>query len=724
MQKRFSLIYSSALATALGLAASTNLYAEVTELAPITVTDQTAVQDVPNQQPVISPSTSTLDTEASQIQLNITELKGVAGTQGDPLGAIKTLPGVVTASGGQGRSSGFFVRGSNANENLTWIDGLPVGYIYHVGGLYSILNPDLIDNFKTYLGGFGVEYGDRLGGVVDVKTRAPNSQKLSQSYQVGFYDSSARIEGPISENSSGYFAVRRSYIDLLLPTTGKLGNSDNTYTQFPQFWDMQAKYRYQLEAGHIELSMFNADDALKINLTDPKDVNKDPALAGELASDTAFQTIGLNWTQRLTDSLQQTLRIGQLATQNQFQIGTQQATDPNPGAPYQFKQNGDTRFLLPQWQLSQGLNQWKMGVDYYQYRFNLKGYIANPCREGEPDCSLTESTAQDIGQTFDGDQLAGYVSLSRPLTDRLYGKFGLRHSQYDYGRQPYQQLSPRLSLEYDLNTQNLLTASWGQYAQVPQGNEISNTLGNPDLVMTQAEHRILGIKTQWTDHWSSQVEIYQKPMRKLVVSRPNPENFANEGEGQAQGLDILLKRQWQDGAYGWLSYSYLESTRSDRNAPSADRLFDGDQPHTLNLVWAQPFSGSWSKWTWGMSLKVQSGQPYTEVIGREYVASASQTSCSANSPDTQKCYWNPIYGKTNGSRLPFQTRLDLSMERNVKYQGWDLEMRFELLNLTSLLYADGNTIGYEYDADYANYADPDKVSGLPFLPSFSIRGNF
>jgi len=51
-------------------------------------------------------------------------------------------------------------------------------------------------------------------------------------------------------------------------------------------------------------------------------------------------------------------------------------------------------------------------------------------------------------------------------------------------------------------------------------------------------------------------------------------------------------------------------------------------------------------------------------------------------------------------------------------------MRFELLNLTSLFYADGNTIGYEYEADYANYNNPDTVSGLPFLPSFSIRGNF
>lgn len=717
-------LIGSIITIVVGLAISTATLAEVTELAPITVSEQGTTNPSPNSRPPITPSTSTLDTQASEIQLNITELKGVAGTQGDPLGAIKTLPGVVSASGGQGRSSGFFVRGSNANENLTWIDGLPVGYIYHVGGFYSILNPDLIDNFKTHLGGFGVEYGDRLGGVVDVRTRAPNAEKLSQSYQVGFYDSSARIEGPLTENSSGYFAVRRSYIDLLLPTTGKLGDSENTYTQFPQFWDLQGKIRYELEGGNIELSVFSAEDALKLNLTDPKDIRKDPALAGELASNTAFQTVGLNWNQQLTDSLKQTFRIGQLNTDNRFQIGTQQASDPNPGAPYQFQQQGNTAFLLPQWQLRQGDNLWKMGADYYQYRFNINGTISNPCREGEPDCSLTENNAQDIGQTFKGHQMAAYTELDRPLGERLYGKFGLRYSQYEYANQPYQQVSPRLTLEYDLNMNNLLTASWGRYAQVPQGNEISRRLGNPDLVMTQAEHRILGVKTQWSNAWSSQIEIYHKPMKKLVVSRPSPENFANEGEGEARGLDILLKHQWQKGAYGWLSYSYLESTRSDRNAPDADRLFDGDQPHTFNMVWAQPFSGSWSQWTWGVSFKLQSGQPYTEVVGREYLQTANPAVACTAENSTDNCYWNPIYGKTNGDRLPFQTRLDLSMERKIKFQDWDLDVRFELLNLTSLLYAKGNVIGYEYEADYANYANPDTVNGLPFLPSFSIRGNF
>ncbi|WP_044410702.1 TonB-dependent receptor plug domain-containing protein [Thiomicrospira microaerophila] len=657
----------------------------------------------------IAPSVSTLDTAPSEIQLNILELKGVAGTQGDPLGAVRTLPGINLANGGGGRTPGFYVRGSNANENKILIDGLPVGYIYHFGGIYSVLNPDLIDNFKTYLGGFGVEYGDRMGGVVDVQTRKPNAQRVSQSYQVGFYDSSARIEGPTSEKGSAFFAVRRSYIDLFLPATGSLGSdSDNRYTQFPQFWDVQAKYRHELADGFVDFSLYAADDQLRFDIRDEKQRLQDPALIGDLGSKRAFQTLGARWVKALNEDVEQTLRAGVLFTNNDFVIGTQQAGDRNPGQPYGFEQRGRTWFVLPQWEVYQGDNRWTLGVDGYRYDFSIDGYIGQPCREGQADCILTNTNAADIAEAFSGYEAAAYVELQRPLTERLFATLGLRSGHYDWAAERYHALSPRISLEYDFAENTIFTASWGRFMQVPQGNEISKTIGNPALVMTDSEHRILGVKYEWSPLWSTQVEVYQKPMTKLVVSRDPPENLANRGVGVAQGLDVLVKRNFKDRRYGWLSYSYLESTRRDKDDPSTERLFDGDQPHTLNLVWAQPFGGHWADWVWGVSAQVQSGRPYTPIVGR--------------TQDGER--WIPEYGKVNSERLPVNARLDLSMEKNYKYSGWNLDVRFELLNIGALIAPDTAVIGYDYEPDYSNFNNPDKVQGFPFLPSFSIRGHF
>ncbi|UQB41962.1 TonB-dependent receptor plug domain-containing protein [Thiomicrospira microaerophila] len=693
---------------------------EINQLSTIEVQ---VVSETQNLQPGVEvvPSVSTLETAPSEIQLNIIELKGVAGTQGDPLGAVRTLPGITLANGGGGRTPGFYVRGSNANENKILIDGLPVGYIYHFGGIYSVLNPDLIDNFKTYLGGFGVEYGDRLGGVVDVQTRKPNAQRVSQSYQVGFYDSSARIEGPTSENGSAFFAVRRSYIDLFLPSTGSLGSdSDNRYTQFPQFWDMQAKYRHELKDGFVDLSLFAADDQLRFDIRDEKERLQDPALLGDLGSQRAFQTLGLRWAKTLTPDIEQLIRLGVSMTSNDFVIGTQQAGDLNPGQSYGFEQQGRTTFVLPQWAVFQGDNRWKTGVDLYRYDFDISGYIGQPCREGQADCTLTNSSPNLIDEQFSGYEAAAYVELSRPITERLFATFGVRSSHYDWARDTYHEISPRVSFEYDWADATILTASWGRFVQPPQGNEISKDIGNPELVMTQAEHRILGVKHEWTPLWSTQVELYQKPMTKLVVSRSSPENYANRGEGVAQGLDVLIKRNFKDRRYGWLSYSYLESKRSDKDDPSADRLFDGDQPHTLNLVWAQPFGGSWSNWVWGASVQLQSGRPYTPIIGREELRVTDNQACQS----VDNCYWKPTYGETNSKRLPVNARLDLSMERNIKFDGWNMDLRFELLNVGAVIAPDSAVVGLDYEADYSNFNNPDKVQGFPFLPSFSIRGNF
>ncbi|MGV6816885.1 MAG: TonB-dependent receptor plug domain-containing protein [Thiotrichales bacterium] len=699
---------------------------DVTTLPDLDVSAEAGVERPEYAGVEIAPSTSTLDSDASEIQLNILELQGVAGTQGDPLGALKTLPGISASPAGGVQGGGFFVRGSNPNDNTITIDDMPVGYIFHLGELYSVVNPDLIDNFATYLGGFSVKYGDQLGGVVDVKTRQPYAEGTQQSYQLGFYDASARIEGRVSKKGSAFFAIRRSYIDLLLPATGSLGDSDNTYTQFPRFWDMQAKYRHELKNGFWDWSLFTADDALEIQIKDDDTALRDPAALGDLTSDDEFQTTGFRWYKTLAPGLEQKLRLGVIRELSDFKIGTQQATDPDPGESFGFNLVGKTWFFLPRWEWSKGQRTWVFGADFNYYDFDLSGYLSAPPEEGDPDYTLTETNASVLDQKFTGSGNGVYLELDQPLSERFFARVGLRGSFYDFADQPYSELSPRLALEYDVSPEFILTASWGRFLQIPSGAQISKSIGNPALDITEAEHRILGLKYEWNSLWSSQLEVYEKPMKHLVVPRDAPENFANDGEGLARGVDVLVKRRFEEGRFGWFSYSYLESTRKDL-AEGRDRVFDGEQPHNVNFVWTQPFGGNWSNWTWGANLKIRSGQPYTEVVGVERLAvpgsGQADAACAADAM-AQQCYYNPIYGPTNARRLPLGVRLDLSAERKVQRSNYSLQYRFELLNVTSLLYPDGNVVGYEYAADYSNFNDPDKVSGFPFLPSFSVRANF
>ena len=666
-------------------------------------------------------STSTLDTYASEINLSIEELQATAGSQGDPLKAITTLPGIVNATSSAGLSSGFYIRGSNINDNALWIDELPVGYVFHLGGLYSILNPDLITRFDTYLGGFGVALGDRLGGAINVKTKTPRQDKTEQSLQVGFYDSSYRVEGPITEKSSGYFAIRRSYLDLLMPATGEIGDSSVNYAEFPKFWDLQAKWYTRLKDGFVDLTLLAAQDNLTLNIENEGDILQDPALAGLLGGEEAFQTLGVRWHKQLSPNLHQKIRLGLLQTQSDRFVGTQLVGDSNPGEPFTQNIVSANSFFLPQWDYQTGNYAWLFGVDGYNYRYEIDGYFYQACREGEPECNLTRLPKSALNEQVNGWEVTPYVQYQHQLFDDINISLGFRHTNMTLADVQRSSLSPRISLEYQLTDKIILTANWGKYLQRPQITELTQSLGNPELTLTEAEHRIIGAKIQLSPTWSAQIEAYHKPMISLIMPEDAPDYYSNSGQGEARGLDLFLKRKWQDGRFGWVSYSYAVSERTDGDR-SATRPFDGDQPHTLSFVWHQPMTGSWANWSWGVKLNAHTGQPYTPVIDREGLvipgSTQTDTNCNANG-NLIGCYWKPIFGETNSDRLPLYFKIDLAMERDWHYRDLKLTTRFEMLNINALFRQ--NVIGYNYSSDYS---EMDEVYELPFLPSLSIRGTF
>ncbi|MEA1988309.1 MAG: TonB-dependent receptor plug domain-containing protein [Pseudomonadota bacterium] len=677
---------------------------EITEIGNILIESQNSENE---RHQYVTP----LDTHASEFILTKDELQGVAGTQGDPLKALSTLPGVVNAysNSGAGLNNGFYVRGSNSNENTIWIDGLPVGYMFHLGGLYSIVNPDLIDQFDTYLGGFGVEYGDKLGGAINIQTKDPRSDLTEHSAQVGFFDSSYRVEGPISEKSSGYFAVRRSYLDLFMPSTGSLGNSDINYTQFPQFWDLQAKWQYRLANGFVDFNILTSNDKLTLNVDNRGDILQDPAIAGYLGGEDTFQTYGIRWYQNLNNDWEQKIRLGLLNTSSERFIGSQLDGEPNPGRPYTKNVYGENWFLLPQWEYSGGIDSnLKMGLDVYTYNYDIDGYWYQPCQEGLPDCNLTRLEKGTIDEVITGSELSPYIEYQQDITDKFALTFGLRNSNITLKNNNLNAVSPRVSVEYEWTEDLILTAHWGKFVQKPEMSQLVDNLGNPTLSLSEAEHRIIGAKYKLSDLWSMQIEAYHKPMINLITTSTT-DYYANSAKGEAKGFDLFLKREYKDGSFGWISYGYSDSKRTDLPG-SEERLFDGDQPHTLSAVWSQPMPGSWDKWRWGMKMNASTGQPYTKVISRTSVPIPDGSGDS---------YWVPTYGEVNGDRLPLYFRADLSMERDWKYRDIDLTTRFELINVNALFRQ--NVVGYLYNSDYS---EVEEIYDLPFLPSFSIRGTF
>lgn len=648
---------------------------------------------------------------------------------------VETLPGIITLppgsrDGGGGGPNAIYVRGSSGGENSFWINRIPADYLYHVWGI-SIVNPSLVDNFNIFLGGFPVEYDDVLGGVIDIKLRNPKKDRLHQTYRVALNESAALVEGPINEKQSFYVAARASYIDKLLdPFIDDIqealkdedDETDISVITLPKYWDAQANWHYDMNKGSLDLYYFGSNDAIAV------DINKldtsDPDLLGRLSADFGFHSTGLNWRYKLSPKTTGILTTSIKRTESKFNVGI----DEN-GKPFGVERTTNLGLFHPQliWTLNKSHELTfgnSISYSHSPVDINISSF---PSEENFRGGSFTSRKKFRLERTVKLAASSPYAKW-RWQWQKLNTIFGIRFTKVrGSGGVDMQALSPRLALEYQATKKLLLNSSWGQFVQAPHPAQLVSGYGNPGLGFTKAEHRILGFQYKFDQLWSVQTEVYHKPMRELVLTRPfenPPNNYINDGTGEAYGLDVLIKREYGNRKMGWLSYSYSKSKRTLING--SDRDFSADQPHAITLVWNQPFTGNWTKWSWGLKLQAGSGQPYTPVVGR--VAMCNENNAVVVCPDQNTAdnnqdlsHWEPIYAERNLLRRPFYHQLDLRIDRLIRYNTWTMKLYLDLLNVTM----QESGVQEDYGKNYEKYKNP-KKSGFPAIifPFLGVEATF
>lgn len=665
-----------------------------------------------------------IEEQASKISLSVQELMLVPGSGGDPLKVIDSLPGVVSSSNaGGGPPGGFYVRGSDQNENTAWVNRTPIGYLYHFGGLYSTINPAMLSDFNVFLGGYQAEYEDVLGGVLDVKLRSPKKDRLRQEYSIGTYQSSIFLEGPVGEADGKhgfFFAARRSYIDLLLsPETLtsfiqdddddlKPENQKNKIVQVPVFHDIQAIWEYESSKGTVRTSYFEASDKFKAVFNENRIL--DPQSAGELGLAAGYKSLSVNWENSWNANVYHTLPIVLAENKTRFQFGTD--TD---GTPFYFDIENRDLFIQPEIQIQRGGgNRWAIGNQFVYARTPIDAKITRQPSEGDiGESDFTTEKKITVDRVFKSGAIAPYAKYTHLWDEKIKTIFGLRYSYVRIsGGAEFKALLPRFNFEYEFIKDTWFNGTWGDYVQLPRGSELADGSGNPNLSYTKAEHRIIGIKHKREKVWTYQLELFQKPMTSLVLpidENEPPDNYSNEGKGEAYGLDLLIKRDLSGGRTGWLSYSYIKTTRTGRD--NITRPFSGDQPHTLTLLWSQKLSGSWKKWTMGVRYQWHSGLPYDPVIGVNNVPIEGST-------DTRPV---PVYPETkNSKRLPSFQQLDFRVERKFLFNTWKMNFYIDIQNILNTK----NTTEFDYGDNYENIDDPEPISSGVLFPAFGIEAKF
>ena len=87
--------------------------------------------------------------------------------EADPVRTVDAFPGVTRVSE---IGASFNVRGGSADQNLVLLDGVPIFNPFHMLGIFSVFNADMVKRTQLRSGGFAPEYGGRASSVLLVES--------------------------------------------------------------------------------------------------------------------------------------------------------------------------------------------------------------------------------------------------------------------------------------------------------------------------------------------------------------------------------------------------------------------------------------------------------------------------------------------------------------------------------------------------------------------------
>jgi TonB family protein len=622
--------------------------------------------------------------EVTKRTLEAQEIARIPGTNGDALRSLQNLPGVGLAPVFSGQ---IIVRGSAPQDTNVFVDGTNIPLVYHFGGLSSVVPTELIDKIDFYPGNFSAAYGRGMGGVVDVGVRAPKTDGFHGVAQADLIDTRLLVEGPIAGGWSFLAAGRRSWFDVWL---GPILSRFATVSVAPRYYDYQLMVRKDFSPhSSFRVLFFGSDDELDlINSTQLGGSNPNaslPPFSGALSYSTSFWRLQARYENKFSSYTE--LRV----TGAYGQDSVNQTAGPNTTIT-------TMRPLSARAELSQKLARGitaNLGLDLVYEPYDLDLQLPPATQPGIPPGGPGQVSIQSraSGSLF---LPAAYAELELVPWKGARIVPGVR-ADYDSATRAWD-IAPRVTLRQDIVSdypRTTVKAGAGLFDQPPTVLQADPRYGQTGLVSSRSQHYDVGFEQEFTRQIELSTDLFYKAMDELVVA-----GSRDSGDGNAYGVEWLLRYKPDEHFFGWLSYTLSRSER--RNAPGQPAyLFQYDQTHILTVLGSYKLGRGWQV---GARFRLVSGNPYTPTVDGAYDATVgSQQGVAAFPP--------------NGARLPFFQQLDLRIDKTWAFRAWKLSAYVDVQNV----YVASNPVALAYSYNFTQSA---YVNGLPILPILGLRAEF
>jgi len=190
--------------------------------------------------------------EPTVYELDRDQVRALPGTGNDILRAAQSLPGVARIPFGLG---GLSLRGASPRDSNVYLDGIDVPVAFHFGAVASFFPSTLLDSMTITPGGGDAAWGRSIGGVVELRSRAPRAERWRIGGEVGLIDVAATAEGPTPGGGAIALGVRRSHVDAVL---GELDVGDDHL--MPRYYDAQLRWDLPVAGGTLTALGFVSND--------------------------------------------------------------------------------------------------------------------------------------------------------------------------------------------------------------------------------------------------------------------------------------------------------------------------------------------------------------------------------------------------------------------------------------------------------------------------------
>ncbi|MDQ3130268.1 MAG: TonB-dependent receptor [Acidobacteriota bacterium] len=608
----------------------------------------------------------------SNTTLNREEIRQTPGSGGDPLRVINSLPAVSAASG---EFADLIVRGGTAEENLTFIDNIPVGdFTYFTdrydggrGGRASILAPDAFDNLEFSAGGFGVRYGDKMSSALDVHIREANRKRIQAVIFADSGTAGASIDVPFGKNGGWFSSGRRSYIDVALDVAGI---AEQGIIGYPRTLDFTNKIVYDLsprqKLSFTALNFFEdfdqtRDQAFNIDRRtdrfEARRTSQRNVFGATLSSTTGAKTLA-----QTTAWLNTAHNDGSFYRPD-FARTLQRARDLRD-SQFGIKEEL-TSAVTKKIQLAVGGGAYFDRTNYFT--FENTGRFNSPLEE-----EFNAAPRQNRLKLDAITSVYGYAQATFKLAARFNITPGIRVDRYGLTGETL--ASPRFGARFGVNSRIVLTFAAGIYRQPPSLYVLSLTPNNRNLKSQTATHLIGGIEWLIREDLRVRFEAYQKSYEDLIVQPLRPTrnfalngNYFNTGSGTSRGFEVSAQKALTGFFSGQASYAYLNSRRKfDSDGVEFPSNFE--RPHQLTLIGITRFYG----FSLAAKYRIASGLPYTLRTPIRFV------------PNSQFFIQRVISDENiNRLRLPNFASLDLRVEKRFSFKRFSFAPYLDYFNITN-----------------------------------------